>query len=236
VPEKNRIKEYWEEGIYHIYNRGVEKRKIFTDEQDQNVFLGYLKEYLVPKDTKKLQDSINNDQIDYIVKDKYRKLLRLNNFADQIDLLAFCLMPNHFHLLIKQKDSWAMEQFMKSFCTRYVQYFNHKHNRRVGPLFQGIYKAVLITSDEQLLHTSRYIHQNPLKTNLQGWSLQDYGCSSYQNYLGLVSQSWVKPDLVLSLLGKSGAFLYKDFVENHKYDEMTAILVPQGWSLQGNSG
>jgi putative transposase len=232
VPAKNRVKQYKEQGYYHIYNRGVEKRNIFTDEQDKSVFLGYLKEYLTVKENDKLIDLINNPESNNVSKDKARKLLRMNNISDQIHLLSFCLMPNHFHLLIKQEKQRSIELFMKSLFTRYVQYFNHKHGRRVGPLFQGAYKAVLIISNEQLIHTSRYIHLNPLANTRQGLSLRDKpGCSSYLNYLGIVTQNWVKPNEILSSFSKSKENSYEAFVEDSRNNEVTYKLILQGLSL-----
>src|SRR3990170_2216093 len=100
MPAKNRIKEYSENSYYHIYNRGVEKRLIFLDQQDYGVFLSYLKEYLLPKNEKELFSRLSNPTLSPKEKDKILKLLRLNNFAGEITLLAYCLMPNHFHLLI----------------------------------------------------------------------------------------------------------------------------------------
>src|SRR3989338_4061501 len=103
MPARNSTKQYIENGYYHIYNRGVEKRTIFKDAQDYAVFLSYLKEYLTPKNEKELNDKFSNPDISYKEKDKIIKLLRLNNFSEEITLLSYCLMPNHFHFFVKQK-------------------------------------------------------------------------------------------------------------------------------------
>lgn len=153
MPGGNARKQYAENSYYHIYNRGVEKRLIFQDSQDYGVFLSYLKEYLSPKNEEELRNKLSDFNISYKERDKILKLLRLNNFADEISLLAFCLMPNHFHFQIKQIGELSIDKFMNSFGTRYSMYFNRKY-KRVGPLYQGVYKAVLITTDEQLLHLS----------------------------------------------------------------------------------
>lgn len=217
MPAKNKIKEYHENGYYHLYNRGVEKRIIFSDKQDESVFLSYIKEYLSPKDPNKLTQIIGNATSTPQQKADARKLIRMNNFSDQLDLLAYCLMPNHFHLLVKQTVSRTIEMFMRSLGTRYVQYFNHRHGKRVGGLFQDTYKAVLVESEEQLLHLSRYIHLNPLQ---KGLTLKE--CpqpSSYPNYLGLIKQDWVKPQEILTYFTKSGTNSYSSFVENSRLDE-----------------
>jgi len=223
MPSKHRIKEYHENGYYHIFNRGVEKRNIFENDQDKSVFLSYLRDYLMPKDLNKLQSIISNYDSDPHEKDRALKLMRLNNFFGQIELIAYCLMPNHFHLLIKQYASRSIEIFMKSFSTRYVQYFNHRHEHRVGALFQDIYKAVLIDSEEQLLYVTRYIHRNSYQ---KGWSLKDRpGTSSYLNYLGQIKQDWVKPGEVLRYFTKTSDNSYENFTEDSKYDEMTVEYV-----------
>ena len=150
MPTRHRIKTYVENSFYHIYNRGVEKRIIFQDDQDYRVFLYYLKLYLSPPESVK---SLQKKGQSFIIKPRQRPL---NNFYNEINLLAYCLMPNHFHLLLKQKPANGIEKFMRSFGTKYVQYFNKRY-RRIGPLFQGTYKGVLIETDEQLLHLSRYL-------------------------------------------------------------------------------
>lgn len=160
MPAKHTIKEFVENGYYHLYNRGVEKQKIFKDDQDHNVFLSYLKTYLEPKDEMSLRTVIANPNASWREKDKASKLLRLNNFSDMLELLAYCLMPNHFHLLVHQKEDNTIDRFLNSLGTRYTMYVNKKY-KRVGPLFQSVYKAVLVSSDEQLMHLTRYIHRNP---------------------------------------------------------------------------
>lgn len=169
MPAKNSLKQYLENGYYHLYNRGVEKRLIFQDKQDYSVFLSYLKEYLLPKDEKTLLNRLSGIDTTWAEKDKILKALRLNNYSDEILLLGFCLMPNHFHLLIKQLMIDSIDRFISSIGTRYTMYFNRKY-KRVGSLYQGVYKAVLVSTDEQLLQLSRYIHRQAL--NLQGETLQ----------------------------------------------------------------
>lgn len=225
MPSKNRVKQYIENSYYHIYNRGVEKRIIFKDEQDIGVFLSYLKEYLLPKDEAKLYRQLA--LASYHEKDKILKLLRLNNFAGEIKLLAYCLMPNHFHMLIWQKNADSMDKFMNSLGTRYSTYFNRKH-KRIGKLYQDVYKAVQVTTDPQLLHLSRYIHKQALGT--QGLALQGYQAevknhpSSYPEYLGQRTTEWVKPDEVLNFFSKSNLLRYRTFVEKSDNEESAFLL------------
>lgn len=198
MPGKNALKIYLENGYYHLYNRGVEKRKIFQDEQDYAVFLSYLKTYLLPKDEKNLRKLLSAPNISYREKDHLLRLLHLNNFADQVTLIAHCLMPNHFHLLLKQNSKIAIDRFMRSLCTRYTMFFNKKY-KRVGPLCQSVYKAVPVESDEQLLYLTSYIHRNPLSETHDLFSQP----SSLPEYLGQRNTSWLHPEEILKFFSKS---------------------------------
>lgn len=220
MPARNRTKQYIEDSYYHIYNRGVEKRLIFIDEQDYAVFLSYLKTYLIPKGEDNLLERLSDPNISYIEKANILKLLRLNNFYTEIILLAYCLMPNHFHFFIKQKSSVSMDKFMQSLGTRYTMYFNRKY-KRVGSLYQDTYKAVSIETDKQFIYLSKYIHkqailhQSPKGTDPKGRTLQaDEQPSSYPEYLGKRKTEWVHPEEILSYFSKTNPKLsYKSFVE-----------------------
>ncbi|OGD97391.1 hypothetical protein A3F02_01620 [Candidatus Curtissbacteria bacterium RIFCSPHIGHO2_12_FULL_38_9b] len=218
MPSKNSIKQYLENSYYHIYNRGVEKRVIFENDEDYKVFLSYLKIYLDPPQSIEARTvSVNNNL--------YKTVRRpLNNYYGEIELVTYCLMPNHFHLLIWQnKNPKSIEYFMRSLCTKYSQYFNKKY-QRIGYLFQGTYKAVLIKDDSQLLHLTRYIHLNPTKeTPLQK------AYSSYADYLGKRSTSWVKPRRILGYFktaqkaGLKDLFSYQSFVEDYQMDSAEVL-------------
>lgn len=205
MPARNSRKTYAENGYYHIYNRGVEKRIIFMDQQDYNVFLSYLKEYLLPKKEKELYGRLSDPQISSVEKNKVLKSLNLNNFSQEITLLSYCLMPNHFHFFVKQKSANSIDKFMNSLATRYTMYFNRKY-KRVGSLYQDVYKAVLIKSDGQFLHLSRYIHKQAL-------NLGNHQPCSYPEYVGSRQTLWIKPDEILSFFSKTNQSLsYANFV------------------------
>lgn len=188
MPAKNRNKFYIEDSYYHVYNRGVEKRNIFLDQKDYHVMLNLLKIYLSPIGEAKTQ-------LNKLFPDKRNRVRR--TFNGEIELHAFCLMPNHFHLLLKQRTKNAMTEFIRSVCTAYSMYFNKKH-KRVGSLFQGIYKAVLVSEDEYLLHLSRYIHRNPLKlTGSDPVNLDKYPYSSFSTYSNPSQRPWVTTQFIL---------------------------------------
>lgn len=187
MPAKNSIKAYAAEAYYHLYNRGVEKKQVFRDNDDYHVFLNLLKRYL-SKDT--AQDIKGRDY---------------PNFHKEIDLLAFCLMPNHFHILLYQHNPQVMTKLLRSVGSAYGMYFNKKYER-VGPVFQDRFKAVLVDAENQFWHISRYIHLNPIDLKLFPGRLPGnkaaylgYPYSSIKYYLGKANASWVKPEKVLRM-------------------------------------
>lgn len=146
---------------------------------------------------------------------------KLKNFTENVDLLSYCLIPNHFHLLVFQKNPNDISYFMKSLGVKYSMFFNKKY-KRVGTLFQGAYKAVEVESENQLLYLSKYIHRNPAGFDPAGW--KEYKYSSYGNYLGLFKQAWVKTDLILSYFSKTKLNnSYKSFVE--ETDERDTLTI-----------
>ena len=165
MPAKNIVKQYEANGYYHIYNRGVEKRQIFCDEADYYKFLRCIEEVLI--------------DLQYSHSDRLQ----------MIEIKAFCLMPNHFHILIRQLDERAMVSFMRRVATKYVMYFNWKYGR-VGSLFQGCYKAVKVVSDDQLNHVANYIHDN---ARALGVDPSEYRFSSKRYYSGELSLPWLRP-------------------------------------------
>ena len=202
MPAKNSLKQYVENGYYHIYNRGVEKREIFLDKEDYSVFLSYLKQYLSFKDEGALLNNISAASSSR-ERNKFVKELGINNFYDEISLLCHGLMPNHFHFLVKQNRSNSIDNFMSSLGTRYTMYFNKKY-KRVGHLYQGVYKAILIPDERYLLYLSKYIHHQTAVINQP---------SSLSDYLGQTNTSWVNTDLILSYFKKGkGNNSYADFV------------------------
>jgi putative transposase len=214
MPARNSVKTYVAEGIYHIYNRGVEKRQIFSDSRDYQMFLRCLKDALSSSASNSLSSHIKAPLQGQTLQTRLPK-----NFYGKIELLAYCLMPNHFHLLIRQTSSVILQQFMQSTSTRYSMYFNRRYDR-IGSLFQGRYRGVLVNDEPYLLHLSRYIHLNPSEIT---HDLINY-YSSYGEYLHIRHNSWINPEIILSFFQPGTIpFLqhintYQDFVENYKGD------------------
>lgn len=187
MPSPNLEKVYLEETFYHIYNRGVNKRKIFLEDKDYAVFLNLLKRYL---DAKPAKDR------------KGREYAWLH---EDLELLAYCLMPNHFHLFVFQHTADAMTKLLRAVSTSYSSYFNKKY-RRSGHLFQDRFKASMITNEAYLVHVSRYIHLNP-----DGY--RSYKWSSLPYYLKEKSASWVVPKRILDLFQLDD---YEAFVSDYE--------------------
>ena len=219
MPHKNTLRFYIKNGHYHIYNRGVEKRKIFLDHSDYKYYLSLLESYTEPKvpvGTFSVKEA-RNKNIPY-----WRSKLE----KDEIEIICFALMPNHFHFLFKQNSADAITRFMRRISNSYVKYFNKKYER-VGSLFQGKFKSVLIESESYLLHLSRYIHLNPLEVRPLTISKEDwissFTYSSYPAYLGKIKKSCVKTDTILSFFNRKKQTVlklneynsYQNFVENY---------------------
>lgn len=195
MPSRNVVKEYATDHYYHVYNRGVDKQPIYLDAQDKQQFLKIVERHLDPLNTKaKLDGSV------------YRK------FDQDIELLCYCLMGNHFHILfyIKGEPS-SLSALMRSVLVAYTMYFNKKH-KRVGTLFQGIFKASRVSSDSYLLHITRYIHLNPR-------TYKTYFYSSLGYYLGKAAPKWINPQRLLDMFEGEN---YLDFLED--YEEHQEML------------
>lgn len=175
--------------IYHIYNRGVEKRNIFSNEKDYFRFIHDMFEFNDSAPAMNINFHFRSNPHPAIPRagKKQRKIF--------VEIICFCLMPNHYHLLVKQKVDGGITEFMRKLGTGYTNYFNKK-NHRVGSLFQGKFKAIHIKKDAHLLYLPHYIHLNPLDVAMPEWRggkirdvgkalqfLESYRWSSYQDYI-----------------------------------------------------
>ena len=214
--------------FYHIYNRGVEKRDIFQENIDYIRFIHDMYEFnddnFVASSNVRFScrkpKGVEEREIDIHFIEKERKPRKL-----LVDILAFCLMPNHFHFIVRQKREGGIIKFMKKLGTGYVVYFNLK-NERVGPLFQGSFKAIHINKQNYFDYLLFYLHFNPLDLLEKDWRggkgkdfeeykdfLQKYRWSSHLDYLGQNNfPSVTSRDFYLNLLkGENG---YKSQVED----------------------
>jgi REP element-mobilizing transposase RayT len=186
---------------YHIFNRGNGKMDIFLSDDDYSFFLFRLKEYLFPgrRRCPSAETAIGAEE----------RYTREAFPEDSFSLIAYCLMPNHFHLQIRQNMDVSISALMLRLGGSYAKCFNKKYDR-VGSLFQDQFKAVSITSDNQMAALSAYIHQNPKVAGLVR-SPEDWAYSSYPEYLGLRKGTLVDTGIVLE--GFGGIRDYQSFVE-----------------------
>ena len=167
---------------YHLYNRGVEKRNVFLTKKDYNRFERLL--------------YIANGSENFVFRDIEHKALKdIDRGKPLVAIAAWVLMPNHFHILVKEIVEVGTAMFMQKLCTGYSAYFNKRHSR-VGPLFQGRYKSQHIEEDVHLNYMFAYIHLNPIKLINPNWKengisniakakefLSTYEHSSYLSYV-----------------------------------------------------
>lgn len=192
---------------YHIYNRGVEKRNVFLGKRDYLRFLETLDYYRKSPLPAKLSDFRRGTM----------KLKKIDNQEEIVKIFCYCLMPNHFHLLIQQLSDNGVTEFLRKLSDSYTKYFNTKYER-VGSLFQGTFKAKLIETDEYLLQLSRYIHKNsfPLKM----WEGKNYPYSSYSFYLSEEKHPFCDTDLILEFFSKENPnSMYQAFVEEAETED-----------------
>ena len=140
-----------QEEFYHIYNRGTDKRKIFLDTADHHRFIELL--YLC-----NTKYSVNVRDIRKV----HNNIFEFDRGKPLVSIGAYCLMPNHFHLLLTTDAESGISFFINKVCTAYSMYFNKRYDRS-GALFQGRFKSQHADSDEYLKYLYAYIHLNPVK-------------------------------------------------------------------------
>ncbi len=159
---------------YHLYNRGTDKRVIFTNSNDYHRFVLLLH----------LCNGADRVDLSNLLREgrTFTELMGLDISDRLVDIVAYCLMPNHFHLLVREKKETGISTFTKKFLTAYSMYFNKKYERS-GSLFEGKFKARHANSDEYLKYLFAYIHLNPIKIIDPKWkesAIQDrFGAKEY---------------------------------------------------------
>lgn len=213
---------------YHIYNRSIELKPIFTNKKEYQRFYDLLNYYRFSA------PPVSFSTLNRLNQEKRNKLLTAFKKKAKvlIEIICFCLMPNHFHFLLKQKKDEGISQFLGNLQNSYARYFNLKY-KRIGSLFQGRFKAVLIETEGQLLHLSRYIHLNPyssaiIKTLDQ---LPFYQWSSLPQYLGNQQGICQTKIIMSSFLNaqKYKKFLFDRANYQKKLEQMKHLLLePRG--------
>jgi putative transposase len=183
MPTKHVVKTFAAPAFYHVYNRASGERPLFREEMDRSYFLTLLQKHLVE----------NNQPED-------------DTKTYEIEIIAYCLMGSHFHLLLfQEQDPEAITGYMRSVSTAYSMYYNKKYKSK-GHVFQSSYRASHITNEPYLAHITRYIHLNPRSYTSWEWS-------SYGDYVGKQTTDWIHPERVLE--GKDAVDRYARFVADY---------------------
>jgi len=166
--------------IYHVFNRGIDRRTTFLNRW----------EYARAKQTvsfyRFIRPPIKLSQFLRLGSEKRQTLLKkIEQSPLLVDILAYCLMPNHFHIVLRQRVDGGVSKYLSNLQNSYTRYFNTKE-QRTGPLFLDQFKAVRVETDEQLHHLIRYVHLNPYTAYVvkNFGSLENYSWSSFMEYIG----------------------------------------------------
>lgn len=192
---------------YHCYNRGVEKRLTFLESSD---YLRYLTLLYTSNSTERYENlTYRRESLTEIISSGKRSGSQL------VSVGAYCLMPNHFHLLLKEESSNGIGRFMQKVQTGYTMYFNKKYEHS-GPLFAGVFKSRHIEDDRYLQRVLAYVHLNPVDLGLTFQHVKDYPYSSFFDFLNTNTE---RPQF--SILGKEISSLVNQELLFNKLRELS---------------
>jgi len=186
--------------FYHIFNRGVDKREIFSDNLDSKRFFQGMIEFNVIQPIGSIYENS-------FLRNKNKK----TDTQKLVNLICYCINPNHYHFLLEQANDFGLEKFMHRLGVGYTKYFNNKY-KRTGSLFQGNFKAVHVDSNEYLLHLSAYINLNHKVHHIElGNLVSKLGVpkTSLGEYMGENSENFCKKEIILNQ--------FKTFKEYEKF-------------------
>lgn len=192
---------------YHIFNRGTDKREIFSSFQDYERFLLSMN---------LLNDANDGLMIEWRDYKKSNPIATLDSFLKLgfrkryplVEIIAYCLNPNHYHFILKQITDKGIEKFLHKIGVSYTKYYNAKYKRN-GSLFQGAYKTILIDSNEYLLHLSAYVNKNNF---IHGYSNNNWKYSSLPDYLDEKNSELISKKIILDQFKNNDE--YNDFLKN----------------------
>ncbi|OGD65254.1 hypothetical protein A2215_01020 [Candidatus Berkelbacteria bacterium RIFOXYA2_FULL_43_10] len=211
-------KEKLENGeIYHIFTRSIAKFVVFNNDEEYLRMKNILNCYRYANFNYKYShfaelDESSQEVILYQLKIEDNCLVRI---------IAYCIMPTHIHIILQQLEEGGISKYMSRVLNSYSRYFNTKH-KRVGPLWSGRFKSVLVSEDEQLLHLTRYVHLNPTSADLtkipEQWEFSSYGEYLQENSNGGRVCNF---DNLFDLSPKE----YKKFVDDRKQDQRNISII-----------
>lgn len=198
--------------IFHVFNKSIANFGIFKDEFNTDRFIKTLEYYNNSSKKQSFSDLLRRKQY------KYNNLLAFNT-NNIVKYISFCIMPDHYHLLIKVVENHILSKYINDVENSFTRYFNIKFKRK-GPLWETGFKKVQILNNEQLLHVSRYIHLNPTTSNLIS-NPEDWKFSSYKD---IISNNYFLKNILTELSIKD-CLKYKKFVNNNlNYQKKLKII------------
>jgi len=166
--------------VYHIFSKSIAEFKIFRNNIEYERMSNAVKYYKADNVPLKFSNFLR-------IKNKEKAFKRyFGKIKDRVKIMAYCFMPTHIHLVLEQLKPEGISVFMSYICNSYTRYFNIKTKRK-GPLWESRFKNVLVKTDEQFLHLTRYIHLNPV-TACVVEKPEDWSFSSYKEFLGEVGE------------------------------------------------
>ncbi|MDP1853477.1 MAG: transposase [Candidatus Omnitrophota bacterium] len=165
--------------VYHVFSKSIALFKIFNSDADFSRMKRMLKYYQLENQPDKFSRFLEIERTQKEGFDKHFESVA-GKSKKLVEIIAYCFMPTHLHLILKQLEDRGISFFMSNLLNSYSRYFNIKHGRK-GPLWESKFKAVLVDSDEQLLHLTRYVHLNPATARIVD-KPQDWRDSSYLEY------------------------------------------------------
>ncbi len=192
--------------IYHVYNKTVGYEEIFNNSKELKRFISLIDYY-------RFNPKLSFSKYNILPSEERKKFYqKIKTFPKVVDIFAFAIMPNHFHLLMKQIDDSGIQKFLSNIQNGFAKYFNLK-NKRSGTLFQKSFKAKRILNDEIFLHLSRYIHLNPITSYLiSPEKLINHPCTSYPYYFGNIENNLINTKPIIEIVRSKDKYI--KFVNN----------------------
>lgn len=209
--------------VYHVYTRAVDKRPLYEGNQDYDRCVALMR-YCLPAGHVPSFSTLK--RMPREVRERWAAHWRVDGIQELVEVLSYCLMPNHLHLLLRELVTGGISKYLQRVLASYARYFNER-SERTGTLFSSRFNSVHVASDEQLLHVSRYIHLNPSVAGLVQNPLE-YPWSSLLEYLdrSRVADPFCRTDLILSMLPppqyRSFVLDYADYARTlHRLDGLS---------------
>lgn len=196
MPVRNRVKQYTTDLYYHVYNKGTNGQAVFRDDADYDYFLKLFQRYLG-----------NGSEAGVSQKDRFGR--PYEKLSEEVELVAYSLSPDHFHLLFFLKQSEGIVRIMRSVMTAYTMYFNAKYDRS-GSLCQGVFLARPITVEIYLWHVARHLHRDS-----EGY--QAYPHSSLQQLKNGRREAWLHDERLAHTDEERKQYL--EFIASYAYNE-----------------